>query len=126
MHLHLLKQNFSIDLSLTLQSWNHFIYTHTVLDSNSSTFTISQPGQYEYKCPGMGSSGNVTIVPAQYNIAICDGCGNQSNEYTVNPGDSVEWTFIRLADDLDMETLDCSTQIIRDRELVDTLGPCKF
>ena len=74
----------------------------------------------------MGSSGNVTIVPAQYSIAICDGCGNHSNEYTVNPGDSVEWTFIRVVDDVDMETLDCSTQIQKDGELIDNLGPCKF
>lgn len=74
----------------------------------------------------MVSHGNLTIVLAQYSIVICNGCKNHSNSYTINPGDSVEWTFISLAAAADMETLNCTTLIKKDEQTLEMLSPCTF
>ena len=54
-------------------------------------------GDFKYNCPGF-SSENLSVVEAQYSIALCRGCEGQ---YTLNVGEVLSWSLAEK-DSVDM------------------------
>ena len=66
----------------------------------------------------MGVEGNMTIVQAQYSIAVCRGCSD--HDYRLNPGEVVQWSFVQGNS---RESVECSTELWKDATLMATLDP---
>ena len=58
----------------------------------------------------------MTIVQAQYSIAVCSECSNHG--YRLNTGEAVQWLFVHSNS---RESVDCYTELWKDMTLMATL-----
>lgn len=65
-----------------------FTNTHTHTPGSQHTFYLT--GDFKYNCSGF-SSENLSVVEAQYSIALCRGCGQR--QYTLNVGEVLSWSL---------------------------------
>ena len=69
---------------MTLQHTHKHTHTHA-----GSQHIFYLTGDFKYNCPGF-SSENLSVVEAQYSIALCRGCEGQ---YTLNVGEVLSWSL---------------------------------
>ncbi len=100
------------------------MHAHTVL--YSAGFVAALPGDYRYQCPEVGVQGNMSIVQAQYSIAVCSGCSNHSNEYRLNTGEVLQWAFVRMEGEKLREAVNCTSQVWRDDRLLTSMDQCEL